>query len=74
MRRLLPIWLLTSACAEKETVWKSSIGVIGGLMALVASVVLGILAECQQEPQLKERYDRICGVLLVLTAGLFLLA
>ncbi|BCU76635.1 hypothetical protein [Luteolibacter sp. LG18] len=56
--------LLACSCTRDHPVEKA-IGYGGAVLCLVAAVVLGIMAECQPQPELRERYDRFCGMLLL---------
>lgn len=64
--RLLSVVVVLLACSctrghpVEKAIWYG-----GGLVALVTSVVLGIVAECLPHPENRGHYDRMCGLFLL---------
>ena len=57
--------LLACSCARSQHPVEKAVGYGGALVALVTAVALGIAAECQPHPEIRSRYDRMCGFLLL---------
>ncbi|MFD0893024.1 hypothetical protein KBB96_16510 [Luteolibacter ambystomatis] len=73
VRWMFVLILLSGGCTHDQLPIK-----LGGYgiatISVIGAVMLGVLAECQTNTDLKERYDRLCGLLLLLALCAFLAA